>query len=434
VGLRTVRSENTMLPTGPIVRPSRCRSSGLLALGLFVAVLVGCQKKPPAPPPAPPPTIPVSTLVEREVTDFSEYTGRTDALESVSVRARVTGELKAMPFSEGSEVHGPVRNADGTVTPGDLLFRIDPDPYQAMVDQAEGQLQLYKAQRTLAEQTYAQDKQAYDAGAGSVFQINQDKANIESADARIKTAEAALKSARLNLAYTEIRAPLSGRVSRYYYTPGNLVSENQTLLTTIVSMEKMYAYFDVEERAFQRLVNGSSGALSAVPVRMAIEGEAGYPHRGKLNFINNQVNPSTGTIALRALFDNERSKTGLWKMIPGMFVRVRLDLGMPYKASLVVDKAIGSDQGLKFVYVVDAENKIQYRRVKTGALQEDGLRVIEPYQEPKSDKEQPVGVKPGERVVVGGLPQLRPKMEVKPEVVPMPTSTSGDSGPSRKKK
>ncbi|MBN9120158.1 MAG: efflux RND transporter periplasmic adaptor subunit [Planctomycetes bacterium] len=417
------------MPCGFLPRPAHLRPFSVLLLGALAGALAGCQRKPPQAPPAPPPTIPVSHPAEREVTDFSEYTGRTDAVESVSVRARVTGELKAVPFAEGAEVRGPVKNADGTVTPGDLLFRIDPEPYQALVEQAEGQLQLARAQKVLAEQTYAQDKQAYDAGAGSQITINQDKANIDSADARIKTAQAGLKSARLNLAYTEIRAPIGGRVSRYYYTPGNLVSENQTLLTTIVSMEKMYAYFDVEERTFQRLLSGPGGPLA--PVRMAIEGEAGYPHRGKLNFINNQINPSTGTIALRAVFDNERARSGLWKLLPGMFVRVRLDLGAPYKAALVIDRAIGSDQGLKFVYVVDAENKVQYRRVATGALQEDGLRVIEPYKAANGNAPES-GVRPDEWVVVGGLPQLRPRLEIKPEQMAMPTTLPGGDPTQRR--
>ncbi|HEX4611373.1 MAG TPA: efflux RND transporter periplasmic adaptor subunit [Urbifossiella sp.] len=411
-------------------RPYLIRLPGLLLLGLFIGALAGCQRKPPPPPPNPPPPIPVSHPVEREVTDFAEYTGRTDAVQSVSVRPRVTGELKAMPFAEGTEVRGPIRVFGIVVKPGDMLFQIDPDPYQAIVDQAEGQLAQYNAQRVLAGLTYDQDKQTYDRGAGSVLQLNQDKANIDQADGRIRSGDAALKSARLNLAFTEIHAPISGRISRFFYTPGNLVSENQTLLTTIVAMRRMYTYFDVEERAFQRLLAGSSGLFPTASVRMAIEGETNYPHKGTLNFVNNQVNPSTGTVALRAVFDNERSKGGTWKMIPGMFVRVRLDFGGPAKAFLVVDRAIGSDQGLKFVYVLDGESKVQYRRVKTGALQEDGLRVVEPYAA-ATGKEPETGVKPDEWVVVGGLPQLRPKMEVQPDRTPMPTGT--DPAPTRRR-
>ena len=413
-------------------RLPRAYSFGFLTLCVLACVLAGCQRKPP-PPAATPPVIPVSHPAEREVTDFAEYTGRTDAVQSVSIRARVTGELKAMPFAEGTEVRGPTKNDRGEVIPGDVLFRIDPEPYQAIVDQAEGQLALYKAQKILAEQVYGQDKQAYEAGAGSLFQINQDKANIESADARIKSAEATLKSAKLNLAFTEIHAPISGRVSRYYYTPGNIVSENQTLLTTIVSMEKMYAYFDVEERTYQRLLAESSGKLPTVTVRMSIEGETGFPHRGKLNFINNQVNPATGTIAMRAVFDNERTKGGMWKLLPGMFVRIRLDLGSPYRSILIIDRAIGSDQGLKFVYVVDAEKKVQYRRVETGPLQEDGLRVIRPFK-PGTDKEPASGLKLDEWVVVGGLPQLRPRLVIEPEqLTAMPTTLPGGDPTQRRR-
>jgi multidrug efflux system membrane fusion protein len=392
----------------------------LVGLGALVAVVVGCQRKAQQAAPTEPPKIQVSHPIEREVTDFTEYTGRTDAVDSVTVRPRVTGPLKAMPFKEGEEVRGPVKLLGATLRQGDLLFRVDAETYQATYDQAEGQLKLYQAQKQLAEAVYAQDKDGYNSGAVSIFQVNQDKANLEQAEARIKSAEATLRSARLNLSYCTIRAPISGRISRYYFTPGNLVSANSTNLTTIVSMDHMYAYFDVEEIIFKRLVT-ESATLAGVSVRMATEGDKGFPHRGKLNFINNQVNPSTGTIALRALFDNERTKSGMWRLLPGMFVRVRIDLGTPYKSTLIVDKAIGSDQGLKFVYVVDAEKKVQYRRVETGPLQEDGLRVIRPYK-PKTETTPESGVKLDEWVVVTGLPQLRPRLEIRPDQIPMPTS------------
>jgi multidrug efflux system membrane fusion protein len=426
------------MPFPPTLRSrSRFRLGSVLAFGVLAAVLVGCQRKPLETKTPPPTTIPVSKLVEGLVTDFSEYTGRTDAVESVTIKARVTGDLKQMPFKEGGDVRGPVKMFGVTLRPGDLLFTVDPDPYQAAYDQADGQLKLYKAQKVLAEVNYAQDKDGFNAGAVSIFQMNQDKATIDQADARIKSAEATLKSAKINLDFCTVRAPISGRVSRYYYTPGNLVSANSTMLTTIVTMDKMYAYFDVEERTFQKIVSSATGELPAVAVRMGIEGDGEkgqYPYRGVLNFVNNQVNPSTGTIALRAEFDNVRTPAGLWKMLPGMFVRIRLDLGTPQRTPLVIDRAIQSDQGQKYVYVVDGENKVQTRRVVTGPLQEDGLRALERYQ-PKGDKNpQETGVKPDELVVVGGLPQLRPKVEIKPELVPMPTATNdttrGPKGPA----
>jgi multidrug efflux system membrane fusion protein len=391
--------------------------------------------------------IPVSTPVEREVTDFVDYTGRTDAVQSVSVRARVTGQLMRMPFEEGEEVNE-----------GDLLFEIDRRPYQSLVEQAQSQVVLAQAQLKLAKTVYARDTSLGAAAAVSQLQIDQDKAAVEEAEARINVAKAALDNAKLNLDFTEVRAPMAGRISRYYYTRGNLVTQDQTLLTTIVSLDPMYVYFDIDDRTFQRIVQAAGGgkksplfrrppgsALLAVagaatwpagvspitkstmPVLVALEGEAGYPHRGALNFINNQVNPSTGTVAARAVVANARGPGGLWSLIPGMFVRVRLPLGEPKKARLVIDRAIGSDQGLKFVYVVDAENKAQYRRVVTGALQEDGLRVIEPF-----DPATGTGLKADDRVAVGGLQQIRPRMEIKPDPTAMPTLAGGEDSSRRK--
>ena len=416
-----------------------CRS--VCACVLVVGVIAGCQRKPAEAPPAPPPIIPVSHPIDRSVTDYTDYTGRTDAVQSVNVRARVTGQLMSMGFEEGEEVQE-----------GDLLFEVDPRPYQNLVDQAQSQLALSQAQYSLAKTVYGLDTPLGAASAVSQLQIVQDKGAVDQAEARVKVAEATLENAKLNLSFTEVRSPMDGRISRYYYTRGNLITQDQTLLTTIVSVDPMYAYFDVEERTYDRLVKATSGGKVRPPLRrtevtgvlgllggagwqanvltrqktnlpvfLALEGEEGYPHRGSLNFINNQVNPSTGTIAVRGIFPNSRVSSGLWALLPGMFIRVRLPLGESYPARLVIDQAIGSDQGLKFVYVVDAENKIQYRRVKTGALQEDGLRVIEE------------GLKPDDWVVVGGLPQLRPRMEIKPEQTPMPTMTGGADASTRRK-
>ena len=440
----------------------------LIALASICGAFAACQRKQAEVQKTPPLTIPVSTPVEREVIDYAEYTGRTDAVESVSVRARVTGELKSMPFAEGAEVRKPIKFAWLKMYSGDLLFQIDPKPYQAIVIQAEGKLLQSKAQRAQAQLTYESDKQLFESGSGSGMTVALDKAILDAADGKVQIAEGQLEAARYNLSLTEIHASINGRISRYFYTTGNLVSENQTLLTTIVSMERMYAYFDVEERTYQRLLDGAKGGLPGYTVRMTIEGDSkaevrpegkgdskgsgkgankgegkgegkgaaktdekpepkGDPNVfvGKLNFINNQVNPSTGTVAVRAVFENRRTSGGMWKLLPGMFVRVRIDLGEPYRSALISDKAIGSDQGLKYVYVVDSENKVQYRRVDIGPLQEDGLRVIRPYKPGRTATDLPTGVKPDERVVVGGLPQLRPKIEIKPDLVPMPTGAAG---------
>jgi multidrug efflux system membrane fusion protein len=413
-------------PTAPsedqpmsLLVPAR-RPLGVLFLGfLLAATAFGCRR-PQAQAPAPEkPVVPVSHPVRREVTDYVYYTGRTAAVEAVSIRARVTGYLTKIPFKEGSEVKKD-----------DLLFEIDPRPYKALVDQADAQVTLSKAQYNLAKATYERDMAANARTPGTVAQqqIDQDRASVEEADARIKAAQASLEAYRLNLGFTEVRSPIDGQVGRVYYTLGNLVTQDSTLLTTVVSLDPMYAYFDVDERTVLRVRNAINAGkiapapdLSAIPVGLGLEGEDGFPHPGKLDFVNNTVNPNTGTMSVRGRFDNPRPENGRRLLSPGMFVRVRLPIGSAYTATLVIDRAIGSDQGLKFVYVVDKDNKIVYRRVTTGALQEDGLRVVE-------------GVSADEWVVVGALQQVRPKMEVETEEVPMPTvvNAAGEApaGPS----
>jgi membrane fusion protein, multidrug efflux system len=221
------------------------------------------------------------------------------------------------------------------------------------------------------------------------------------------------------VSFCKVTSPIAGQVSRYYLTPGNLVNQDQSLLTTVVSLDPMYAYFDVDEltllKVYQAIEEGKilqQPPAGMIPVQMALQGETGLPHRGEVNFINNQVNPTTGSIAFRGVFPNPKSSRGGRLLKPGMFVRIRLPMGQPHPALLLIDRAIGSDQGLKFIYVLDERNKAQYRRITTGALQPDGLRVVE-------------GLRPDDSVVVGGLQQVRPGMEVRPDEVPMPTLGPG---------
>jgi multidrug efflux system membrane fusion protein len=379
----------------------------IIPILLAVAVpVVGCHKaqEQVAGPAAP--AIPVAHPVQREVTDFVNFTGRTDAVNSVGIRARVTGYLEKTNFKEGSEVKE-----------NQVLFEIDPRPYKAQLDMAKSQVNLYQAQLKFAQATYARDQSiAASGGAGAVSrqQLDQDKAAVDQADAQVKAAQAAVEVYNLNLQFTQVKSPLSGRVSRYYQTPGNLIVQDQTLLTTVVSLDPIQAYFDIDEPTLIRIrkaINEHKIERPApgahVPVQMALEGEQNYPHHGDVDFVNNVVNPSTGTIAVRGVFPNPLPAGGSRLLSPGMFVRIQLPIGKPHPALLVIDRAVGSDQGLKFVYVVDAEHKVQYRRVTTGALQEDGLRVIEE------------GLKPDDLVVVGALQQVRPRQEVQTEEVSM---------------
>jgi multidrug efflux system membrane fusion protein len=312
----------------------------------------------------------------------------------------------------------------------------------------------------LARVTYERDRiiASREPGAVSPQQLDQDRAQQEQAQASVNLAQANLETARLNLNWTRVTAPIDGQVSRYYLTVGNLVTQDQTLLTTIVSLDPMYAYFDVDERTVLRVRRGiAEGTIQVPPTRtdlpvyMGLEGEEGFPHRGTIDFINNQFNPTTATMLVRGEFANPvqvrdwRTLTAhawallahsppqqalgpgpvsfLWAvaetavlhrgrrlLAPGMFVRIRVPIGQPHPALLVIDRAVGSDQGLRFVYLLDGENRIDSRRVTTGPLESDGLRVISGE-----------NLRPDDRVVVSGLQQVRPRMVVEPDLIPMPT-------------
>jgi multidrug efflux system membrane fusion protein len=411
---------------------------------------VGCGGQTPTVGPPAPTVVPVSQPVQREVTDFVDFTGRTDAVDAVSIRARVTGYLVKMPFKEGAEVKK-----------GDLLFEIDPRPYKAQLDQAKSQVALYAAQLALAKTTYERDR-----GAGPVAvplqQLDQDRAAIEEAAAQINAAKASVEVYKLNLDFTQVASPINGKVSRFYLTLGNLVNQDQTLLTTVVSLDPMYAYFDMDESTLLRIRRAiNQGRIKPprsgkIPVYMGLQGEEDYPHLGHINFVNNQVNPTTGSISVRGVFPNPQPRDdalaeiatsalgwagsplgpgpvlaaslavvpgnipeGTRLLSPGMFVRIRLPIGQPHPALLVIDRAIGSDQDRKFVYVLDKNNKLQQRPVTIGALQEDGLRVIEPGEQPDE------GIRKDDWVVVGAIVQVRPRMTVEPERIPMPTLGRG---------
>ena len=376
--------------------------ASVLALGAG-----GCQRRTPTVPPAEPPAIPVSQPVQREITDHVDFTGRTAAVQSVDIRPRVTGYLIRMPFKEGA-----------IVKTGDLLFEIDPRPYKSQLDSAQGQVELYEAQLKLAKTTLERDLALNRLVPASVSQqeLDQLRASVDEAEARVKAYKKNMEVYQLNLEFTKVVSPIDGQVSRYYLTVGNLVNQDQTLLTTVVSLDPTYAYFDVDEPTLLRVRRAiNEGRIkrrpegTEIPVFMGLQSEEGYAHEGTVNFVNNQVDPTTGSILLRGVFPNPMSAQGIRLLSPGMFVRIRLPIGMPHPALLVIDRAIGSDQGLKYVYVVDAQNRVQYRRIKTRALQSDGLRVVES------------GLNPDDWVVVGGLPQVRPNMEIRPERIAMPT-------------
>lgn len=378
----------------------------LLAVSCVALVACGCGKTEGKTGAPEPPAIPISHPVQRQVTDYVDFTGQTAAVQSVTVVPRVTGYLQKEPFKEGAEVKK-----------GDVLFEIDPRPYQAQYDQAEGQVILNQARLRESQADNARAKSlAKTPGAISQQDLDRYQAAEEEAEASLQAAKASLEVFKLNLSFCTVTSPIDGQVSRYFLTPGNLVNQDQTQLTTVVSLDPMYVYFDMDEVTLQVIREArDKGKIKPfetgqLPVEIGLQNETGFPHQGKVDFFNNQVNSTTGSITVRGVIDNPTPKNGGHRLLsPGMFVRVHLPIGQPHPALLVIDRAIGSDQGLKYVYTMDSKNTIQQKTVQTGALEPDGLRVIEPTGKAND-------LTAEDWVVVGGILQVRPKMEIKPDV------------------
>jgi multidrug efflux system membrane fusion protein len=358
-----------------------------------------------------PPVVPYSLPVQREVTDYQEYVGRTEAASSVIIRARVSGYLIRVAFKDGSEVRQ-----------GDLLFEIDPRPYQAALDQAMSQVALHESMLKLASAVYERDMALGQKAAGVVSQqqLDQDKAAVEEATARLRNAKAGLESVRLNLEFTHVTSPISGRIGRRLLDPGNLVKADETDLATVVASDPIHVNFEMDEATLLRIRRAANegkikpGGAASVFMRLADEND--YSHQSAIDFINNQVNPATGTVTVRSVFPNPKPAAGERLLVPGMSVRLRLPIGQPHQALLVAWSALESD-GRYYVYVIDAENKVQRRHVALGAIQPDGLRVV-------AD-----GLKPEDRVVVGGREKLRLGMIVTPEKAEMPRKEADKGQP-----
>lgn len=365
---------------------------------LVGAVAAGCAK-PPAAPVVTPTVVTVSRPVERSVSDYADFSGRTAAVDSVEVRARVFGYLDKVNFKEGA----PVKK-------GDVLYEIDPRTYKAAVAQAEASLAQAQAKAERLRRDY--DRVLKLGGAASREEVDRVSGEKAEADASVASAVAARDTARLNLDFTRVVAPISGHASRTMITAGNLVQSGEaaggTLLTTIVSGDKMYVYFDVDERTLLRGREARAGRASADkpdgerPVFMGLATEDGFPHQGTLDFVDVQLNPKTGTIRVRALFPNP---DGL--LTPGLFVRVRIPLGDPHPVLLVTDRAVETNQGQKVVYTVNDKNEVVSRPVRLGAVH-DGLRAVE------------AGLTAADRVIVNGLQRVRPGVVVEPKAADMP--------------
>lgn len=376
------------------------RSATLALIPILALSGAGCARNEAAQPPAapPPPQVTVAQAISKPVTDFDEFTGRFEAIQRVEVRPRVSGYISSVNFTEGSEVKK-----------GDVLFVIDQRPYEAALKGAKAQLAQAKAQLVLAKSEHERAIKLLQQHALSKEEFDTRSSGEEQAQANVESAQAAVDTAALNYNWTQVTSPIEGRVSRAMITAGNTVTAGQTVVTTVVSLDPIYVRFDGDEQAYLRYTKEARANAATShnreparkPVLVGLADEAGYPHTGALVFVDNEVDPQTGTIRTRARLDNhDRAFT------PGLFARVKLLGDSSYNAVLINDSAIGTDQTVKYVLVVGADNKVEYRPVKLGPII-DGLRVVRD------------GLKPNETIVVNGLQRVRPGAQVSPEKVAM---------------
>ena len=385
-------------------RSSFIAASTAVAVALAAAMtLTGCGSNAAAQAAAapPPPQVDVAQVVARQVTEFDEFTGRFEAIQRVEIRPRVSGYISSVNFTEGREVKK-----------GDVLFVIDPRPYEATYKHAKAQLDQAHSQATLAQSERVRATKLLQSHAISQEEYDSRVASLEQADANEEAAQAALDSAALDLSFTRVTAPIDGRISRALITLGNLVTAGQTQLTTLVSLDPIYVRFDGDEQAYLKYIKLAREAAQAKSktneagttgseVMVGLANESGYPHQGVMVFVDNELDPTTGTIRGRAKLDNhDRAFT------PGLFARVKLMGSNQYNALLINDSAVGTDQTVRYVLVVGADNKVEYRPVKLGPII-DGLRVV-------TD-----GLKAGETIVVSGLQRVRPGSPVTPARVAM---------------
>ncbi|WHQ45318.1 efflux RND transporter periplasmic adaptor subunit [Alcaligenes faecalis] len=378
-------------------------ASAIAAVGTAYAARDGSDHKDKAAEPPPEaasapagPSVPVAQVLERSILPSTDFTGFLAAPQSVELRSRVSGAVEAVSVPEGS-----------LVRKGEPLFHIDPRPFQVALDTATAQLRQSEVLAKQAQDDLNRVQRLVETGAVSRKQYDDALATRNAQQAQVQVAKAAVAAAQLDLSYTHIRSPISGRVDRVLVTAGNLVNGGATdqasLLTTIVSTDPLYAYFDIDEATYLKAIRQTrpekGDKTSGLPVSVGLATDQGFPYQGTLDFVGNQIDRSTGTVRARAVISNPDGM-----LAPGLFARIRLATGAEQAAILIDDQALGTDQGKRYVLVVDQNNQAQYRVVEPGPMV-DGLRVI------KS------GLQAGEKVIIKGL--VRPGMSIAPRLVPM---------------
>jgi RND family efflux transporter MFP subunit len=371
---------------------------------LWAAALAGgCGKAGDSAQAPPPPQVSVAEVLQKKVKDWDEFTGRFQAVETVEIRPRVSGYIDKVAFKEGTLVKS-----------GDLLFVIDPRPYQADYDRAAADLKRYKTALDLARIESVRVQRLRESGAVSQEELDERTSTVAQAEANVAGAQAAVEAAQLNLTFTRVTSPINGRVSRAEVTRGNLVTGGNnggTLLSSVVSIDPIYLYFDSDELAYLRYTQmarqsePASSRDARDPVQVGLANEEGFPHSGYVDFLDNQLNPQTGTIRARAVLDNKDGQ-----FTPGLFARVQLLGSGEYTAILIEDRAVNTDQSQKYVLALSPDNKVEYRKVTLGRII-GGLRVVRE------------GLKPGDVIVVNGAQRVHPGMTVTPERVVMGAAT-----------
>ena len=382
-----------------------CRRFAVGILVVLLSAVAGCGTKPPVLTELPPPEVSVSKPIVKQVIDyFPQFSGTVEATEEVEVRAQVSGYITKIFFKDGQEVKK-----------GDPLVEIDPRPYQAAFDKAKAEVARCEALLIKSKADLARSDKLLPSGAISREEYDQQIAAKDMAEAQLQAAKAAVRDCQLNLEFTNITAPIAGRISRAKITIGNLIQAgagSSSVLTTIVTTNPIYVYFDIDERTLllsQQMAREQGNNPRPdhikdlkIPVEIGLADEQGFPHQGIMDFVENKVDSSTGTIRVRALFDNSSRD-----LTPGLFVRVRVPASEPKQALLVAERAIGSDRDKKFLLVVDKDNVAQYHQVRLGSPQDD-LRVIE------------AGINADDSVIVDGIQRVRSGMKVTPRPGPMP--------------
>lgn len=400
-----------------------CRSLCLLALVLVAAGIGGCEHKHPPVAATPTPVVQVSSPLERPVTDYQIFTARTQAVESVDIKARVTGFVTKIRFKDGGEVKKD-----------DVLFEIDDRPYKASLDMAKANVEYSKAAlvKNKADYDIGLAVQKQNKGAISEQEIDKRRGAYDESKAGVDKAAASLESAQLYYDWCKVLSPVTGRANTHFVDVGALVSQDTTVLTNVVSLKPTWAYFDVDENTLlkvQKLVaeGKAKGAReSTITVGMALADDKDFPFQGVIDFLSNQVDPNTGSLRVRAVFPNDDGK-----LAAGLFGRIKVPIGEQHQALLVNDQAIGTNQGQKFILAVNDKEEVEYRPVEVGQLH-DRLRevlptftAIEPGPDGKDvTKKLPV-LKPGDRIIVDGLQRVRPGMKVETRPVDMLTLMSG---------